>query len=137
MKRNFELDDFTVLRWDDKLVDLHNAYDLEQFGTSISGSEIKLTFCRNGYALDPSGLPLSVTLTCSGNVRIAFNNLGAIAAPLDKEGIEIAYFDQDCGWQTFLDEKTARRYEPAGLHISFVNGFVIRIFCDQATVFAE
>ncbi len=136
MKRNFELDDFTVLRWDDKLVDLHNAYDLGQFGTNISGNEIKLIFCRNEYALDPSGLPLSVTLTCSGNVRIAFNNLGTITAPLDKEGIEIAYFDPDCDWRTFLDEETARRYEPAGLHISFVNGLIIRIFCEQATVFA-
>lgn len=137
MKRNFEFANPTVIRWGDRLIDLHNAYDLEHFGTSMSGSEVKLTFCRNGHAIGPSSLPLNVTLTCSGSVRVAFNNLGAIAAPLNYEGIEIAYFDDGCDWQSFLDEEIARRQDPVGLHISFVNGLAIRVFCDEATVFAE
>jgi hypothetical protein len=100
----------------------------------MSGSEAKLTFNRNGYAIDPSGLPSSVTLTCSGNLRVALNNLGAIAAPIDSAGIELAYFDEGCDWLSFLDEQIARQQEPQGLHVSFINGFAVRIFCDEATL---
>ena len=72
-------------------------------------------------------------MTCSDNVRVAFNDLRAIAAPLDDEGIEIAYFDQGCDWLSLLDEELARRQEPQGLHVSFINGFALRIFCEEAT----
>ena len=133
MKRNFEFDHVTVVRWGDGVIDLHNAYDLERFGTSMGGGEVELTFSRNGYAIDPES-PSSVTLTCSGNVRVAFNNLCAIAAPLDSEGIEVAYFDEGCDWSSFLDEEIARRQKPQGLHVSFINGFALRIFCDEATL---
>jgi len=134
LKRNFEFDHLTVVRWGDRFIDLHNAYDLHTFGTDMSGSEVKLTFRRNDYAIDPSILPSTVTLTCSGNVRVAFNNLSAIDAPLDSEGVEIAYFDEGCDWRSFLDEEIARRQEPQGLHVSFINGFAVRIFCDEATL---
>lgn len=134
LKRNFEFDPMSVVRWGDRVVDLHNAYDLEHFGTDLSGSEVTLTFSRNGYAIDPGGLPSRVTLTCRGNVKVAFNNLGAIAAPIDDEGIEIAYFDEGCDWLSCLDEEIARRQEPQGLHVSFINGFAVRIFCDEATL---
>lgn len=137
MKRNFEFGHVTVVRWGDRFIDLHNAYDLGHFGTEMSGSEVKLIFSRNGYAIDPSGLPSSVTLTCSGNVRVAFNDLSAIAAPLDSEGIEVAYFDEGCDWLSFLDEEIARQQEPQGLHVSFTNGFAVRIFCDEVTLVTQ
>lgn len=137
MKRNFEFDHVTVVRWGDRFIDLHNAYNLEHFGTDTSGCEVKLTFGRNGYAIDPDGLPSRVTLICSGNVRVAFNNLGSIAAPLDSEGIEVAYFDEGCDWLSFLDEELARQQEPQGLHVSFINGFAVRIFCEEATLFTQ
>jgi hypothetical protein len=57
--------------------------------------------------------------------------------PLDKEVIEIAYFDEECDWLSFTDEEIARRHEPQGLHVSFINGFAIRIFCDEVTFSAE
>jgi hypothetical protein len=135
--RNFEFDFVTVVRWSDRFVDLHNAYDLECFGTDLSGSEVKLAFGRNAHAIDPDRLPRRVTLTCSGNVRMAFNNLSDIAAALDGEDIEIAYFDEGCDWLSFLDEDLARRQEPQGLHVSFGNGLVIRIFCDKAIFATE
>ena len=91
-------------------------------------------FARNGYGIDPDTLPAKVALTCSGNVRVAFNDLCAIAAPIDHEGIEIAYFDAQCDWLSFLDEEIARRQEPHGLHISFINGFAVRISCDETTL---
>jgi hypothetical protein len=134
LKRNFEFDPMTVVRWGDRLIDLHNAYDLEGFGTDMSGSEVSLTFRRNRHAVDPGSLPSEVTLTCSGNVRVAFNNLTALAAPLESEGIEIAYFDEGCDWPSFLDEEIARQQEPQGLHVSFINGFAVRIFCDEVAL---
>lgn len=134
LKRNFQFDSVSVIRWNSRLIDLHNAYDLQGFGTDLSGSETSLNFTRNKNAIDPDTLPPKVTLRCTGNVKLAFNDLGAIAAPLDDEGIEIAYFDQGCDWHSFLDEQIAARQEPQGLHVSFINGFVVRISCDMATL---
>jgi hypothetical protein len=133
VKRNFEFDGFRVVRWEGKFIDLHNDYDLVSFGTDLGGREASLKFTRNHHAPDPDNLPANVTLTCTGNVRVAFNDLTAIAAPLDDEGIEIAYFDEECDWLSFTDEEIARRQEPQGLHIMFINGFAVRIFCDETT----
>jgi hypothetical protein len=133
VKRNFQFDFISVVRWQDRFIDLHNAYDLEGFGTDLNGGEVNLSFRRNGHAIDPEKLPSKVTLTCTGNVKVAFNDLSAIAAPLDDEGIEIAYFDEGCDWQSILDEDIARRQVPQGLHVSFINGLVVRIFCDEVT----
>ncbi len=133
MKRNFEFDVMSVVRWRDRFIDLHNAYDLEGFGTNFDGSEVLLRFTRNELAIEPEKLPSRVTLACTGNVAMAFNDLTEIAAPFDYEGIEIAYFDERCDWFSCLDEDMAAKQEPQGLHISFINGLVIRIFCDAAT----
>ena len=137
MRRNFEFDGWSLVRWGDRLIDLHNAYDLESFGTDLTGSEVRLTFTRNEYAIDPDKLPAKAALACTGNVRVAFNNLGEIAAPLNDEGIEIAYFDDGCDWLSFLDEDIARSQEPQGLHVSFINGLAVRIFCDEAAFAVE
>ncbi len=131
MKRNFQFDGLSVVRSGDRLIDLHNAYDLESFGTDLAGREVKLGFTRNGHAIEPDKLPSKVALICTGNVRVVFNDLGKISAPLDDEGIEIAYFDEECDWLSFLDEGIARSQEPMGLHVSFINGFAVRIFCDE------
>ena len=58
----------------------------------------------------------------------------ASAAPLNDEGMEVAYFDDGCDWSSFLDEETAKRQEPVGLHVSFINGFAVRIYCDETTL---
>ncbi len=134
LKRNFQFDGFSVVRWGDGFIDLHNAYDLETFGSDLTGSEVTLSFTRNEHAIDPDKLPSKVKLACTGSVRVAFNDLAAIAAPLDDEGIEIAYFDEGCDWLSFLDEDIARTQEPQGLHIRFTNGLAVRIFCDEATL---
>lgn len=133
MKRNFEFDHFSVVRWGDRFIDLHNVYDLERFGTDLNGSDFQLKFQRNDYATEADKLPLNVVLSCTGNVRVAFNDLVAIAAPLNDEGIEIAYFDEECDWLSFLDEEIAQRQEPQGLQFMFCNGFAVRVFCDEAT----
>ena len=134
LRRNFEFDGFSVVRWGDRFIDLHNAYDLESFGTDLTGREVRLSFTRNEHAIDPNKLPSKVTLACTGNVRVAFNNLGELAAPLNDEGIEIAYFDEGCDWLSFLDEGIARSQEPQGLHVSFINGLAVRIYCDEAAL---
>lgn len=56
----------------------------------------------------------------------------APAAPLGKEGVEIAYFDEGCDWSSFIDEALARRQEPLGLHVSLASDVTVRIFCDEA-----
>jgi len=134
LKRNFQFDGISVVRWGDRFIDLHNAYDLKSFGTDLTGREVKLSFTRNEHAIDHDKLPSKVTLSCTGNVRVAFNDLCEIAGPFDDEGIEIAYFDEGCDWLSFLDEGTAQSQEPLGLHVSFINGLAVRIFCDAATL---
>ncbi|HEX4738864.1 MAG TPA: hypothetical protein VH331_15015 [Allosphingosinicella sp.] len=133
MKRNFQFDGFSVIRWGGRFIDLHNAYDLEALGTDLNGTEVTLRFSRNRYAIEPDSLSAKVSLRCTGNVKTAFNNLNEIAAPPRDEGIEIAYFDEGCDWVSFTDEQIAARNEPQGLHISFINGFILRVYCDLAT----
>ena len=137
MKRNFQFDGISVVRWGDRLIDLHNAYDLERFGTDLKGGEATLSFIRNGHAIDPEKLPARVTICCAGSVTVAFNDLGKIAAPLSDRGLEIAYFNDDCDWFSFLDELIAERREPLGLHVSFSDVLAVRIFCDEATLSTE
>lgn len=134
MKRNFEFDFVTVVRWGEEFLDLHNAYDLESFGTGLDGTEARLTFKRNKHAIASERLPVKVTFDCKGNVKVAFNDLAAIAAPLSDEGIEIAYFHDECDWLSFLSEDLARLSEPQGLDVRFTNGLAVRIFCDEATL---
>ncbi len=55
-----------------------------------------LTFMRNEHAIAPDRLPEKVTLDCKGNVKVAFNDLTAFAAPASDEGVEIAYFHDGC-----------------------------------------
>ena len=137
MRRNFRFDGFSVIRWQDQSIDLHNAYDLERFGTDPGGGEVELCFSRNEHAFDPDRLPFRVSLRCTGNVRIAFNDLNRIAAPLNDEGIDIAYFDEAFDWPSFADEEIAAREEPDGLHVSFINGLVVRIYCELTTLEIE
>lgn len=134
LKRNFWFAGITVIRFGDRLIDVHNSYDLECFGTDISGDTLSLSFSRSRYALDQESLPRNVTLRCTGNLKLALNNLNLIAAPLDFEGIEIAYFDRDCGWDSCIDENMAATQEPLGLHIGFINGLVVRVYCELATL---
>ena|GEM_PF-1989604 len=137
MKRNFQFDGMSVVRWGDRYIDLHNAYDLEGFGTGPAGDTVEIRFKRNAYAIDPINLPRNVTLRCTGRVRLAFNDLCKIPAPIDSAGIEIAYFDGECDWLSFLDEELAQRQEPEGLHLGFGGEFAVRIFCDETLFSAD
>lgn len=134
MRRNFAFDGITVVRWGEQVLDLHNDYDLRTLGTDLAGTEVRLTFKRNEHAIAPDRLPERVALECKGNVRVAFNDLTASAAPLGEEGVELAYFHDGCDWMSFLDEKLARQSEPTGLDVRFDSGLVVRITCDEATL---
>jgi len=137
LKRNFQFDGMSVVRWGDQHIDLHNAYDLESCGTSLTGDAVEICFKRNAHAIDPNSLPREVTLRCAGDVRIAFNDLCEIAVPVTNEGVEIAYFDEGCDWNSWLNERMAQRQGASGLHLSLGDGFAIRIFCNQVTFSAE
>ncbi|MFN3352064.1 MAG: hypothetical protein ACK4Z5_00530 [Brevundimonas sp.] len=136
MKRNFEFDFVTVVKWGEDVLDLHNDYDLKSFGTALDGTEARLSFARNEHAFAAARLPEKVTLDCKGNVKVAFNDLTALVAPANDEGIEIAYFHDGCDWLSFLSEDLARLSEPLGLDVRFINGLVVRIYCDEATLTA-
>ncbi len=134
MERNFRLDHISAIRFHDRTIDLHNAYDLDGFCTTLSGNEAALRFIRNGHAIRSETLPLRVELRCTGNVGIAFNDLGAINAPFGRHNVEIAYFDSSCDWSSFTDEAIAARQEPDGLHVCLAGDLVIRIYCDKAMI---
>jgi hypothetical protein len=133
MKRNFKFDGITVVLLDDKFIDLHNAYDLDLLGTDMDANAATLSFSRNKYAINPDSLPPQVALRCSGSVKVAFNDLNLIVAPLNGEGIEIAYFDEHCDWESYIDETIAIQQEPIGLHVNFMNDLIVRIYCETVT----
>ena len=54
--------------------------------------------------------------------------------PLRGDTVEVAYFDDECDWDSILDEELADRQGFEGLHISFSGGFVLRIRADAAEV---
>jgi hypothetical protein len=133
MNRNFKFSDTSVIRLGDKFIDLHNAYDLDLLGTDVDANAATLSFSRNQWAINPEALPPKVVLRCSGNVKVAFNNLNLIVAPLNDEGIEIAYFDANCDWDSYIDETIAIQQEPIGLHVNFMNDLIVRIYCETVT----
>jgi hypothetical protein len=134
MKRNFQFNYETVVRFGDKWIDLHNDYDLERFGTDLSGNTVTLSFTRNENAIRPDALPLKVALHCTGNVRVAFKDLNQIESPLKELGIEIAYFDEDCDWDSYTTEDIAATQEPEGLYVYFMDDLIVRIYCEVVTL---
>jgi hypothetical protein len=117
---------------DDRAIDLHNLYSPTIIGTDIAGDTITLIFERDHGWEGPPGLPETVTLKCSGDLKVAFNNLADVPAALREEAIEIAYYDADCPWDHFLDEDLAATQGFEGLHVSFSGGLVLRIRCAVA-----
>ena len=133
MRRNFKFDGFSVIHFGGQIIDLHNAYDIECIGTSEDGDAATLTFRRNQHAINPERLPERVSLSCTGNVKVAINNLNHVVGPLNEEGIEVAYFDEHCDWDSLIDEETAATQKPLGLHLQFMNELVVRIYCEAVT----
>lgn len=133
MQRNFKFDGFSVVHFEGQIIDLHNAYEIECIGTSAEGDTATLTFRRNQYAINPKSLPDRISLRCTGNVKVAFNNLNHVIGPLNEEGIEVAYFDEHCDWDSLIDEEIAETQKPLGLHLQFMNDLVVRIYCESIT----
>lgn len=134
MQKNFTIEAFAVIETADLAVDLHNLYGLTNVTTDRSGQSIQLVFERDGdfLSLSPE-MPRRVIFTCSGNLRLAFNDLSLMASPMKGDGVEIALFTWDCGWDEFLDERLAEAGAD-GLHFMFSEGFVLRIGCAVAEV---
>jgi len=117
-----------------RTVDLHNLYDARRIATDRAGAIATLVFERGHRWTGSDRLPERVTLTCSGNLHIAFNDLCDAPVPLNKDAVELQYDDADCDWDEFLDERLAASQGFAGLHLSFSAGFVLRIRCDLAEI---
>jgi hypothetical protein len=139
MQKNFSMRGIAELVVGGKPIDLHNLYRATSISTDVAGSAITLVFQRDHEWQGPEDLPERVTLTCSGNVKLAFNDLALLTAPLSNCAVEVAYFDGDCGWDEFLDEGLATRQGLEGLHFNFEgpdfsldDNFVLRIMCDIA-----
>jgi len=118
-------------------IDLHNLYSTSDISTDLAGDTITLAFDRDHRWKGPDALPERVLLKCSGNLRIAFNNLAGTAVPVGEDAVEIAYYDAGCGWEHFLDEDLATSQGFEGLHISFSGGLVLRITCASAEITAS
>ena len=115
-------------------IDLHNLYSIKSIGTDATGAAMTLVFQRDHQWEGPEGLPELVRLSCSGDLKIAFNDIVDPPVPLREDAVGIAYYDADCEWDAFLDEDLAAAQGFEGLQISFSGGLVLRIRCAVAEV---
>jgi hypothetical protein len=134
VQKNFTIEAFAEVIVGGRSIDLHNFYRAASIGTGLSGDSIALRFERDHRWPGSEGLPETVTLTCSENLRMAFNDLVDSPVPLGEDAVEIAYYDSECEWDAFLDEGVAAARGFEGLHIRFSGGFVLRIRSDMAEV---
>lgn len=134
MLKNFSIHDFAEVIVDNRAIDLHNLYGVASISTDLAGDAITLRFQRDHQWSGPEGLPEAVILTCSGDIKIAFNDLVDTPVPLRHDAVEVAYYDAHCGWDAFLDEDLAAKHGFEGLHVSFSGGLVLRIRADVAQV---
>jgi hypothetical protein len=132
MDRNFRFDGATIVLFEGRRFDLHNDYDLVDFGTDLSGDEATLRFVKSPYAFP--GSPDRLRMICRGNLGWAFSNL---ISDIDNSGFEMAYFDRGLPWNCILTEDLADTGRIAGLHIDMQSGAVVRIFCDVVEFVVE
>ena len=118
----------------DSRIDVHNLYNATAISTDLAGDAITVVFKRDQQWQGRQGLPDQVTLRCSGDLKIAFNDLIDAPVPLRQDAVEIAYYDSDCPWGHFLDEQLAETQGFEGLQIIFSGGLVLRIRCALAEV---
>jgi hypothetical protein len=134
MLKNFTIYAYAEVIVADRAIDLHNLYGVASISTDLAGDAVTLRFQRDHQWSGPDPLPEAVILTCSGNLKIAFNDLVHASVPLPDDAVEVAYYDQHCEWDSFLDEELAATQGFEGLHISFSGGFVLRISADIAEI---
>lgn len=134
MLKNFTIHAFAEVIVADRAIDLHNLYGVASISTDVAGDAVTLRFQRDHQWSGPEALPETVILTCSGNVKIDFNDLVDAPVPLRDDAVEVAYYDEHCEWDTFLDEELATNQGFEGLHIGFSGGLVLRIRADVAEV---
>jgi hypothetical protein len=113
-------------------IDLHSCYVTHGIATDPAGETATLTFRREHEWPGPANYPEEVTLTCSGNLRFAFNDLAATHEPLAGQSVTIGYYDAFCDWNDWLDEDQAAAQGYEGLQIGFSGGLVLRIRADTA-----
>jgi hypothetical protein len=111
-------------------IDLHSCYVTRSIATDLSGRAATVKFRREPEWRGPAHYPEEVTLTCSGDVRFAFNDLVSEARPLDDQSVTIGYYDALCDWNEWLDEDAAAAQGFEGLQIGFSGGLVLRICAD-------
>jgi hypothetical protein len=134
MLKNFTLHAFGEVIVADRAIDLHNLYGAASISTDLSGDAVTLRFQRDHQRPGPDGLPEAVIFTCSGNLNLAFSDLLDAPVPLRDDVVELAYYNEHCDWDAFLDEDLAATQGFEGLHLSFSGGLVLRIRADVAEV---
>lgn len=134
MLKNFTMHGFAELIVAGRTIDLHNLYCVAGITTDLAGGKLTVRFHRDHRWAGPDGVPDAVTLTCSGNLRLAFNDLVDAPVPLREDAVELAYYDEHCDWDFFLDEDLAAKQGFEGLHLSFSGGLVLRIRAEIAEV---
>ena len=70
MKRNFRFDPISVIPYEGRTIDLHNAYDLDHFGSDPEGREVVLQFARNEHAMDQTAAPPPVVVDIAKGVGV-------------------------------------------------------------------
>ncbi len=135
MQKNFSISNgFAEVIFAHQKIDLHNLYKISSIGTDTTGEIFTLVFDRNKKYRPYGLLPERLTLTCSGDLKMGFNELSHLPVQPRDDSVELAYYDRHCGWDQFLDEELATTQGFEGLHISFSGGLVLRISCGVAEI---
>jgi hypothetical protein len=134
MEKNFTIHAFAELHSAGREIDIHNLYGAVELGTDLEGQTITLRFKRDHRWKGPERLPELVTLTCTGSLSIAFNDLIDTPVPLRTDCVDLGYYDDHCEWDAMLDEELAQRQGFVGLHFAFSGGLVLRVRAEKAAV---
>ncbi len=122
MQKNFTVQAFAEVIVADRAIDLHNLYGVASISTDGAGDTVAVRFQRDRQWSGPEALPETVILTCTGNLKIAFNDLVDAPVPLRDDAVEVAYYDEHCEWDTFLDEELATNQASRGSTSAFQGG---------------
>ncbi|WP_447723967.1 hypothetical protein [Sphingomonas koreensis] len=117
-----------------RAIDVHNLYNVAILGTDPLGATMTIVFQRDHQWPGPEDLPERLTLTCSGNLKVAFNDLLDLPVPLGSDAVELAYYADHCDWDAQLDESLAAAHGFEGLELRFSGGLALRVRSDRAEV---
>ena len=133
MELNFRFHDFCYAIFEGTRYDLHNCYVAEYIGMKPDGAVFELRFRRNPHYAHLSHCSAeTISVRCSGNVAVRFNDLVDVPGDIRSASFDVGYFDEHCDWDALLDDRLAEKQGFVGLHFDFSAGPTLRVIADKA-----